>query len=169
MPGRSTKPYLIRAIHEWCTDSGFTPYLSVKVDAQTRVPVEFIKDGEIVLNLSHDATHRLTIGNDLVQFSARFSGVSRECSIPMSAVAGIFARENGQGLFFSPETEAAADGAAIDGAAGSCSPLDRSSTAAATFDMTAAAPAFSALPRPITSIGWQKSAATTGATPLPAR
>lgn len=108
MPGRSTKPYLIRAIHEWCTDSGFTPYLSVKVDAQTRVPVEFIKDGEIVLNLSHDATHRLTIGNDLVQFSARFSGVSRECSIPMSAVAGIFARENGQGLFFTPETEAEA-------------------------------------------------------------
>jgi stringent starvation protein B len=116
MAERSTKPYLIRAIHEWCADSGFTPYLSVRVDENTRVPVEFIKDGEIVLNLSHDATHKLTIGNDLVQFSARFSGVSRECSIPMSAVAGIFARENGQGLFFAPETEATAGSAASQAA-----------------------------------------------------
>lgn len=122
MAERSTKPYLIRAIHEWCTDSGFTPYLSVKVDAQTRVPVEFVKDGEIVLNLSHDATHRLTIGNDLVQFSARFSGVSRECSVPMSAVAGIFARENGQGLFFTPETEA--EGSANDAPPSAANPSD---------------------------------------------
>ena len=110
MPERSTKPYLIRAIHEWCADSGLTPYLSVRVDENTRVPMEFVKDGEIVLNLGYDATHKLTIGNDGVQFSARFSGVSRECSIPMYAVAGIFARENGQGLFFAPE--AAADAAA---------------------------------------------------------
>lgn len=106
MPERSTKPYLIRAIHEWCTDSGYTPYLSVKVDENTRVPMEFVKDGEIVLNLGYDATHKLTIGNDMVQFAARFGGVSRECSIPMSAAAGIFARENGQGLFFPPEAEA---------------------------------------------------------------
>ena len=107
MPERSTKPYLIRAIHEWCTDSGYTPYLSVKVDENTRVPAEYVKNGEIVLNLAYDATHKLTIGNDGVQFSARFSGVSRECSVPMTAVAGIFARENGQGLFFSPESDAA--------------------------------------------------------------
>ena len=106
MAEKSTKPYLIRAIHEWCTDSGYTPYLSVKVDENTRVPMEFVKNGEIVLNLGYDATHKLTIGNDLVQFSARFSGVSRECSVPMPAVAGIFARENGQGLFFAPESEA---------------------------------------------------------------
>lgn len=104
MPERSTKPYLIRAIHEWCTDSGYTPYLSVRVDENTRVPMEFVKDGEIVLNIGYDATHKLTIGNDLVQFSARFGGVSRECSVPMCAVAGIFSRENGQGLFFAPET-----------------------------------------------------------------
>lgn len=104
MAEKSTKPYLIRAIHEWCSDSGLTPYLSVKVDADTRVPAEYVKNGEIVLNLAHDATHRLTIGNDAVQFSARFNGASRECSIPMSAVLGIFARENGQGLFFPPET-----------------------------------------------------------------
>ena len=95
MAERSTKPYLIRAIHEWCADSGLTPYLSVRVDENTRVPVEFVQNGEIVLNLSYDATHKLTIGNDLVQFSARFGGASRECSIPMSAVVGIFARENG--------------------------------------------------------------------------
>lgn len=105
MPEKSTKPYLIRAIHEWCADSGFTPYLSVKVDANTRVPQEYVKNGEIVLNLSYDATHKLTITNELVQFSARFGGVSRECSIPMPAVAGIFARENGQGLFFAAGEE----------------------------------------------------------------
>lgn len=105
MPERSTKPYLIRAIHEWCVDSGFTPYLSVKVDENTRVPPEYVKNGEIVLNLSYDATHKLTITNEQVQFSARFSGVSRECTVPMAAIAGIFSRENGQGLFFPPEGE----------------------------------------------------------------
>ena len=108
MAEKSTKPYLIRAIHEWCSDSNLTAYLSVKVDANTRVPMEHVKNGEIVLNVSYDATHRLTIGNDAVQFSARFSGVSRECSVPMEAVLGIFARENGQGLFFPAEEAQAA-------------------------------------------------------------
>jgi len=108
MAEKSTKPYLIRAIHEWCSDSNLTPYLSVKVDANTRVPVEYVKNGEIVLNVAYDATHRLTIGNEVVQFSARFSGVSRECSIPVEAVLGIFARENGQGLFFPVEASDAA-------------------------------------------------------------
>lgn len=105
MPERSTKPYLIRAIHEWCADSGYTPYLSVKVDENTRVPMAFVKNGEIVLNLSYDATHKLTIDHDGVRFAARFGGVSRECSVPVSAITGIFARENGQGLFFAPENE----------------------------------------------------------------
>jgi stringent starvation protein B len=112
MAEKSTKPYLIRAIHEWCSDSNFTPYLSVRVDGNTRVPMEHVKNGEIVLNVSYDATHRLTIGNDVVQFSARFNGVSRECSVPVEAVLGIFARENGQGLFFPVEgapTAAAAE------------------------------------------------------------
>src|SRR5829696_6864567 len=110
MAEKSTKPYLIRAIHEWCSDSNFTPYLSVKVDANTRVPMDYVKNGEIVLNVSYDATHRLTIGDELVQFSARFNGVSRECSVPVEAVLGIFARENGQGLFFeaTPPAQAAA-------------------------------------------------------------
>jgi stringent starvation protein B len=77
MPERSTKPYLIRAIHQWCSDSGYTPYVSVKVDANTRVPAEYVKDGEIVLNVGYDATHRLTIGEDTLQFAARFNGVAR--------------------------------------------------------------------------------------------
>ena len=103
MAEKSTKPYLIRAIHEWCSDSNLTPYLSVQVDANTRVPAEHVKNGEIVLNVAYDATHRLTIGNELIQFAARFNGASRECTIPIEAVTGIFAKENGQGLFFPRE------------------------------------------------------------------
>ncbi|MGH8622709.1 MAG: ClpXP protease specificity-enhancing factor [Burkholderiales bacterium] len=110
MAEKSTKPYLIRAIHEWCADSGLTPYISVKVDAHTRVPAEHVRNGEIVLNIGYDATHRLTIGDELIQFAARFNGVSRECSIPIEAVTGIFARENGQGLIF--PRDAAQDAAA---------------------------------------------------------
>ncbi len=100
MISKATKPYLVRAIWEWCADNGYTAYLAVQVDEDTRVPVEFVKNGEIILNISGDATHKLTMGNDLIQFSARFGGVSRECSVPMSAVRGIFARENGEGMFF---------------------------------------------------------------------
>jgi stringent starvation protein B len=96
----STKPYMIRAIFEWCADSGFTPYIVVKVDPFTKVPMEYVKNGEIVLNLSPDATHKLTLGNDVIQFSARFGGVSREISIPVETVGGIFAKETAQGLFF---------------------------------------------------------------------
>ncbi|HZZ94678.1 MAG TPA: ClpXP protease specificity-enhancing factor [Usitatibacter sp.] len=103
----STKPYLIRAIYEWCSDCGFTPYLSVRVDERTRIPVEYVKNGEIVLNVSLNATRNLTINNELIQFSARFNGVSREVSIPVDRVQGIFARENGQGAFFTVEAPAA--------------------------------------------------------------
>jgi stringent starvation protein B len=95
-----TTPYLIRAIWEWCVDNSLTPYVAVKVDAATRVPMEYVRNGEIVLNVSPDATRNLKIGNDLIQFSARFNGVSREVSVPIAAVAGIFAKENGQGLAF---------------------------------------------------------------------
>ena len=103
----STKPYFIRAIYEWCSDCGFTPYLSVRVDEHTRVPMEYVKNGEIVLNGSLNATRNLTINNELIQFSARFNGVSREVSIPVDRVQGIFARENGQGAFFTVESPAA--------------------------------------------------------------
>lgn len=99
----STKPYLLRAIFEWCCDCGFTPYLSVRVDATTRVPMEYVKNNEIVLNISSGATRNLTIDNDRVQFSARFNGVSREISVPIGNVAGIFARENAEGMMFPPE------------------------------------------------------------------
>lgn len=99
----STKPYIIRAIYEWCADAGFTPYLSVKVDGNMRVPLEYVKNGEIVLSVSQQATRNLTIGNDLIQFSARFNGVSREISVPTHAVQAIFARENGHGYFFEAE------------------------------------------------------------------
>ena len=104
----STKPYFIRAIYEWCSDCGFTPYLSVRVDERTRVPAEHVRNGEIVLNVSLNATRNLTINNELIQFSARFSGVSREVSIPVDRVQGIFARENGQGAFFTVEAPAGA-------------------------------------------------------------
>ena len=103
----STKPYFLRAIYEWCSDCGFTPYLSVRVDERTRVPMEYVKNGEIVLNVSLNATRNLTINNELIQFSARFNGVSREVSIPVDRVQGIFARENGQGAFFTVEPPAA--------------------------------------------------------------
>jgi stringent starvation protein B len=103
----STKPYFIRAIYEWCSDCGFTPYLSVRVDERTRVPMEYVKNGEIGLNVSLSATRNLTINNELIQFSARFNGVSREVNIPVDRVQGIFARENGQGAFFTVESPAA--------------------------------------------------------------
>ncbi|MDD5177191.1 MAG: ClpXP protease specificity-enhancing factor [Sterolibacterium sp.] len=96
----STKPYLIRAIHEWCIDQGCTPYLAVVVNARTRVPREYVKDGQIVLNLGPEATHQLIIGNELITFSARFNGVAQTLSIPIDNVAAIYARENGQGLTF---------------------------------------------------------------------
>jgi stringent starvation protein B len=100
MSEQSAKPYLVRAICEWCADNGLTPYLAVKVDPRTRVPMAFVKNGEIVLNISATATRRLTIDNDWVQFNARFSGVSQEVSVPMSAVSGIFAKETGYGFAF---------------------------------------------------------------------
>lgn len=96
----STKPYMIRAIHEWCVDNHLTPHLLVAVNTQTRVPVAFIKEGEIVLNLNYSATKDLHIDNEAIVFSARFSGISQNLYVPMNAVKGIFARENGQGMYF---------------------------------------------------------------------
>ncbi|MCX7252024.1 MAG: ClpXP protease specificity-enhancing factor [Burkholderiales bacterium] len=98
----STRPYLIRAIHEWCCDNGFTPYIAVAVDEWVQVPREFVKDGEIVLNTSYDATGNLRLGNDLIEFKARFGGVAREIRVPIDHVLAIYARENGQGMAFPP-------------------------------------------------------------------
>jgi stringent starvation protein B len=100
-----TKPYMVRAIHDWCIDNGFTPHLLVKVNSRTRVPVAYVKEGEIVLNLNYSATKDLHIDNEAIVFSARFSGVSQNLYVPMDAVRGIFARENGQGMFFEVEAE----------------------------------------------------------------
>lgn len=100
MSEQSAKPYLIRAICEWCGDNALTPYLAVKVNGETRVPAAFVKNGEIVLNVSTTATRKLTIDNDRIQFTARFNGTSQEVSVPMSAVSGIFAKETGYGFAF---------------------------------------------------------------------
>ena len=110
----STKPYLIRALYEWCTDSGYTPQLLVAVDARTRVPPGYVKDGQIVLNISAGATRNLTLDNDWIRFSARFGGVSHEIAIPVDRVAAIFARENGQGLHFEPAAPSPPDAAPPD-------------------------------------------------------
>ena len=114
MTDPTTKPYLVRAIYEWCSDSGHTPYISVKVDESTRVPLEYVKNGEIVLNISPDATRNITLGRDVVQFPARFNGVSREISVPIGAVSAIFAKENGQGLFFPTEPSSGSTGQATE-------------------------------------------------------
>ena len=108
MSEQSAKPYLIRAICEWCADNSLTPYLAVKVDRQTRVPAAYVKNGEIVLNISAGATRRLTVDNERVQFTARFSGVSQEVSVPMAAVSGIFAKETGYGFAFAMGADPAA-------------------------------------------------------------
>lgn len=102
----STKPYLLRAIWEWCCDNGLTPHIAVEVDARTRVPREFIRDGQIVLNIGADATHKLNIGNDYVDFQARFGGVARDLSVPVGQITAIYARENGAGMAFEVEVSA---------------------------------------------------------------
>ncbi len=96
----TTKPYFMRAIYEWCTDNGFTPYLAVKVYGAVRVPMEFVRNGEIVLNISFGATSGLKMDNHAVTFNARFGGVSRELFIPVENIQAIYASENGQGMAF---------------------------------------------------------------------
>jgi stringent starvation protein B len=115
----STRPYLIRALYEWCTDNGFTPYVAVLVDDSVQVPREYVKNGEIVLNISYDATSSLKLGNDFIEFKARFAGTARDIMVPVNRVIAIYARENGQGMAF-PVPVA---GGATDEAASRPSPL----------------------------------------------
>ena len=96
----SNKPYLIRALHQWCTDFGFTPFIAVFVDSRVEVPMEFVKNDEIVLNLSVEACHQLQMENDWIGFQARFGGIPRKIMVPVSHVLAIYARENGQGMSF---------------------------------------------------------------------
>ncbi|MEI6027929.1 MAG: ClpXP protease specificity-enhancing factor [Betaproteobacteria bacterium] len=98
--GTSTRPYLVRALHDWCTDNGFTPYLAVFVDGSVQVPMEYVKNQEIVLNVGFDATSGLQLGNEFIEFKARFGGVARDIVVPIGHVVAIYARENGQGMAF---------------------------------------------------------------------
>ncbi|HJW11506.1 MAG TPA: ClpXP protease specificity-enhancing factor [Albitalea sp.] len=106
--GTSTRPYLIRALHDWCTDNGFTPYVAVFVDASVQVPNEYVKNNEIVLNIGFEATTALKLGNDFIEFKARFGGSSRDIVVPVDHVIAIYARENGQGMAFPVPTDAPA-------------------------------------------------------------
>jgi stringent starvation protein B len=95
-----TKPYLLRALFEWCVDNGYTPHLAVKVDSRTQVPQEYVKNGEITLNISPNAVHKLQMGNELIEFSARFGGVARQLAVPIANVYALYARETGHGMTF---------------------------------------------------------------------
>jgi len=106
--GTSTRPYLIRALHDWCTDNGFTPYVAVYVDASVQVPMEYVKNNEIVLNVGFEATTALKLGNEFIEFKARFGGTAREIVVPVDHVVAIYARENGQGMAFPVPTAAGA-------------------------------------------------------------
>jgi stringent starvation protein B len=114
--GTSTRPYLIRALHDWCTDNGFTPYIAVFVDRSVQVPMEYVKNNEIVLNVGFEATSGLKLGNELIEFKARFGGSAREIVVPVDHVVAIYARENGQGMAFPVPSDAG--GASTAGPAG---------------------------------------------------
>ena len=96
----STKPYLIRSIYDWCTDSKFTPYIVAKIISGVKVPVNHIKSKEIVLNLSLESTNKLIFDNEFISFSARFNGKNQDIFLPMESISGIYSKENGEGLFF---------------------------------------------------------------------
>ena len=115
--GTSTRPYLIRALHDWCTDNGFTPYVAVYVDKHVQVPVEYVKNNEIVLNVGFEATSSLKLGNEAIEFKARFGGTSREIVVPIDHVIAIYARENGQGMAFPMPAEAAGGPVSVNTAA----------------------------------------------------
>ncbi|HEY9194119.1 MAG TPA: ClpXP protease specificity-enhancing factor [Methyloversatilis sp.] len=100
MSSVSTKPYLLRALFDWCADQGLTPYLAVVVDDRAGVPRQYVKDGQIILNIGREAVHQLVMGNELITCSARFGGVAQELTIPVDCVAAIYARENGHGMAF---------------------------------------------------------------------
>ncbi len=96
----STKPYLLRALYEWCVDNGYTPHLAVKVDSRSQLPSEYVRNGEITLNVSPSAVHKLQMGNELIEFSARFAGVARQISVPVPCIYALYARETGHGMTF---------------------------------------------------------------------
>ena len=112
--GTSTRPYLLRALHDWCTDNGFTPYVAVHVGAGVQVPMEYVKNNEIVLNVSFEATSGMKLGNQFIEFKARFGGVTREIQVPVDHVVAIYARENGQGMAFPMPTDGSAQPVGVE-------------------------------------------------------
>ncbi|MCY7316147.1 MAG: ClpXP protease specificity-enhancing factor [Rubrivivax sp.] len=123
--GTSTRPYLLRALHDWCTDNGFTPYVAVHVRPGVQVPMEYVKNNEIVLNVSFEATSGLKLGNEAIEFKARFGGSTREIVVPIDHVVAIYARENGQGMAFPVPTDAGAAAGpqlVVAGATGAAAP-----------------------------------------------
>ena len=121
--GTSTRPYLLRALHDWCTDNGFTPYIAVFVDGSVQVPMEYVKNNEIVLNVGFEATSSLKLGNEFVEFKARFGGSARDIVVPIDHVVAIYARENGQGMAFPVPTDGAASKAELAAATKPPTPL----------------------------------------------
>lgn len=110
-----TKPYLLRALYEWCVDNGYTPHVAVKVDSRSQVPQEYVKNGEITLNVSPTAVHKLQMGNEVIEFSARFAGVARQIAVPVANVYAVYAKETGHGMTFevdgpAPDVQAIAEG-----------------------------------------------------------
>ncbi|WP_201575104.1 ClpXP protease specificity-enhancing factor [Psychrobacter sp. H8-1] len=99
-----TRPYMVRAIYQWIEDNALTPYLMVDATAENvQVPTEHVQDGRIVLNIASRATGNMSMENDYIHFSARFGGVSQDIWVPLTAVMGIYAKENSQGMFFDPK------------------------------------------------------------------
>lgn len=124
METSSTRPYLIRALHEWCTDNGCAPHIAVRVDGSVQVPTEYVRNDEIVLNVSFDATSGLRLGNEFIEFKARFGGVPREVVVPVTHVVAIYARENGQGMAFPPPETAHGATASVSPADSTAKPAD---------------------------------------------
>ncbi|ALP52311.1 peptidase [Candidatus Tenderia electrophaga] len=107
----SSRPYLIRAIHDWIVDNNLTPYLLVNAEAaNVTVPEQYVQDGRIILNIGPQAVRSLELTNDWVMFNARFGGVSMQVSVPPAAVMAVYAKENGRGMVFSDEDESMDDG-----------------------------------------------------------
>ncbi|MDR1311245.1 MAG: ClpXP protease specificity-enhancing factor [Burkholderiaceae bacterium] len=121
------KPYLLRAIHEWCTDCGWTPYVAVKVDVRTQVPKSFVKDGQIVLDIGYEATANLMIESDAIRFKARFGGVSHDIYLPVDNVIALYAKENGQGMSFDVSDAPPPEGETPSREEGGASPTGSSS------------------------------------------
>ncbi|MGE4369886.1 MAG: ClpXP protease specificity-enhancing factor [Burkholderiaceae bacterium] len=122
MQESSTKPYLIRALHEWCTDNGYTPHIVVTVDANTVVPAAHIRDGQITLNIGTLATNQLRLGNDYIEFQTRFGGVTETIFVPVAAVSAIYARETGAGMGFEVESSKPYPGTESSGSAPAAGP-----------------------------------------------